>query len=75
MNQWTGIPNVQGQVNVLANDSFWDYRMTQWKTGAQIPYTYYFVIVKSGTELTGGEERQLTWTEIRMSLLCLQIYR
>lgn len=62
---WLGLYNVQGQVNVVANDSFWDYRMSKWQPGQTIPYTFYFVIVKAGTQLTGGEERQATWTAVR----------
>lgn len=63
--QWHNINNYQGQVNVVANDSFWDYRMSRWQPGEEIPYTYYFVVVKAGTTLTGGEPRQATWTAIR----------
>ncbi|KAG8963847.1 hypothetical protein FRC05_004388 [Tulasnella sp. 425] len=62
---WPGLWNAQGQINVVANDSFWDYRMSKWQPGQAIPYTYYFVIVKSGTQLTGGEERQATWTAVQ----------
>lgn len=62
---WPGLWNVQGHVNVVANDSFWDYRMSKWQPGQTIPYTYYFVIVKAGTQLTGGEERQATWTAVQ----------
>ncbi|KAG9046643.1 hypothetical protein FS837_003921 [Tulasnella sp. UAMH 9824] len=62
---WPGLYNEQGQVNVVANDSFWDYRMSKWQPGQTIPYTYYFVIVKSGTQLTGGEPRQATWTAVQ----------
>ncbi len=69
MGKWTNIPNVQGQIDVVANDTFWDYRMDQWRPGEQIPYTYYFVIVKSGTELTGGESRLATWTAMRTCIL------
>ncbi|KAG8910397.1 hypothetical protein FRC00_008274 [Tulasnella sp. 408] len=62
---WLGVYNGQGQVNVVANDSFWDYRMSKWQPGQTIPYTFYFVIVKGGTQLTGGEERQATWTAVQ----------
>ncbi|KAG8983619.1 hypothetical protein FRB90_005868 [Tulasnella sp. 427] len=62
---WLGLWNVQGQISVVANDSFWDYRMSKWQAGQRIPYTYYFVIVKAGTQLTGGEKRQATWTAIQ----------
>ncbi|KAG8862390.1 hypothetical protein FRB96_001458 [Tulasnella sp. 330] len=66
--KWTGIPNVQGQIDVNADDAFWDYRMSQWQPGEQIPYTYYYIIVKSGTALTGGESRLATWTAIQTAL-------
>ncbi|KAG8913959.1 hypothetical protein FRC01_004294 [Tulasnella sp. 417] len=62
---WPGLYNVQGEINVVANDSFWDYRMSKWQPGQTIPYTYYFVIVKAGTPLTGGEPKQATWTAVQ----------
>ncbi|KAG8904609.1 hypothetical protein FRB99_001482 [Tulasnella sp. 403] len=65
---WTSISNVQSQINVLVNDSFWDYRMSQWQPGQHINYTYYFVIVKAGTVLDGGEEHQATWTAVQTAL-------
>ncbi|KAG9035882.1 hypothetical protein FRB95_010285 [Tulasnella sp. JGI-2019a] len=66
--KWTGIPNVQGEIDVNANDTFWDYRMSEWQPGEQTPYTYYYVAVKSGTKLTGGESRLATWTVIQTAL-------
>lgn len=65
VNQWKGVPNVQSQISVRVNDSFWDDRSSQWQPGQKLPFTYYFVVTKAGHTLTGGEQHQATWTAMR----------
>ncbi|KAG8933206.1 hypothetical protein FRC02_012280 [Tulasnella sp. 418] len=64
VNRWMAVPNVRSEINVVINDSFWDYRAADF-SGSPTPYTYYFVVTKAGRAITGGEPKQATWTAIQ----------
>ena len=57
-----------GVLKLLVDDSWWDDRAVSLWTGQPRNWTFYWVIVPSGTVLNGGEQHQPTFTVVQTAL-------
>jgi hypothetical protein len=57
-----------GALKLLVNDTWWDNRAVDLWTGQPRNWTFYWVIVPSGTVLNGGEVHQPTFTVVQTAL-------
>ena len=64
---WTATRQ-SGALKLLVNDTWWDNRAVDLWTGQPRNWTFYWVIVPSGTVLNGGEVHQPTFTVVQTAL-------
>lgn len=67
MGKWTATRQ-SGELKLLVNDTWWDSRAVDQWTGQARNWTFYWVIVPTGTVLNGGEEHQPTFTVVQTAL-------
>ncbi|KAJ9110466.1 hypothetical protein QFC19_001592 [Naganishia cerealis] len=64
---WTRMPNDQGMCAILPDDDWWSDRQQarELPIGRNKTWGYYFVVVPTGDQLTGGEVHQNTFSAIQ----------
>ena len=65
--KWTATRQ-SGTLKLLVNDSWWDKRAVDQWTGHPRNWTFYWVIVPTGTVLNGGEAHQPTFNVLQTAL-------
>ena len=65
--KWTATRQT-GALKLLVNDTWWDNRAVEKWTGQARNWTFYWVIVRAGTVLNGGEPHEPTFTVVQTAL-------
>jgi hypothetical protein len=64
---WLGVQNARGMIGITPDDEWWpEETASEWfNSNENRTIPYYFIVVDGGSQLTGGETHQSTFTVIR----------